>query len=112
MLVELSFLKRRYFRLINLELYLVPTKGLQARNKESYGLKSFLCAFASVPLLALALDRLDDTRSPVVVDHPWGVTLLLVSPVLHGCEKDHLYKGDQLAEDQPDVQHLDHRGGW
>ena len=47
----------------------------------------------------------------MVVDHSWRVAFLLVPPVLHGGEQDHLHEGDQLAEDQPDVQHLDHRGG-
>ena len=39
------------------------------------------------------------------------VKIFIVSLVLHGSEKNNLCKGDHLAEDEPDVDHLDVRGG-
>ena len=39
------------------------------------------------------------------------VKILILSLVLHGSEKNNLCKGDHLAEDEPDVDHLDVRGG-
>ena len=37
--------------------------------------------------------------------------LLLFPKVLHGSQEHHLGKGNQLAENEPDVDHLDVRGG-
>ena len=37
--------------------------------------------------------------------------LLPPAGVLDGSEEDDLAEGDQLAHDQPDVDHLDRRGG-
>ena len=37
--------------------------------------------------------------------------LLVFSVVLHSSEKNNLSKGNHLAEDKPDVDHLDVRGG-
>merc|ERR1712004_892979 len=39
------------------------------------------------------------------------ITLLLLPEILDGSEKHHLGKGNQLAENEPDVDHLDVRGG-
>ena len=36
---------------------------------------------------------------------------MIPSMILHGCEEDNLSKGNHLAEDEPDVDHLDVRGG-
>ena len=36
---------------------------------------------------------------------------MVVSLILHGCEEDHLGEWDHLTENQPDVDHLDVRGG-
>ena len=37
---------------------------------------------------------------------------LILSEIFHGSEKQHLGEGNQLAEDQPDVDHLDVGCGW
>ena len=47
---------------------------------------------------------------------PWFSLLILLlflalPQELHGSEKHHLGEGNQLAQDQPDVDHLDVRGG-
>ena len=37
--------------------------------------------------------------------------VVVLPEVLHAGDDDHLGEGSQLAEDQPDVDHLDVRGG-
>ena len=40
-----------------------------------------------------------------------AISRLILPLVLHSSEKDNLSKGNHLAEDEPDVDHLDVRGG-